>query len=887
MLQSQLTARSSPSPSSSSSPFPSPPPRRLAPQRKKVSNAKAAIDTPTDTRVAVAHRFGDRCRSVDEEDATHADEEDQALRKITTHVADWSLDTNYHHNGSGSSSGRKSIYPINHESKVSDEEEHGEDVGAEFHGEIESIASSSSSSSPSSSQFDNEPEEDEEMDGFIQIITEEHIPLNPPAPTLPLVLVDVAALTGCVPENEADKSILVRQLMESLLGTSVNEKDAAAAAAGNIPEHASLMLVQNGLLIHSNAGDGLSLHFDERVMELFGSGVAYHVDSSHPIARACMITEEGLREDVVGEAKRERNAMHPYAIIPYPEFLAEPQQEHQSTKTMPAKLRSTHRMWKLIHTVPSAPATSTSQQQQQQQQLQMNISHLLSRIFAHLRNTSRSLIWKANMHIELCYLANDEYKSYIQRLRLQEHNEWKAIGRRVRLEKLYDIRETFQVQVEVAKKKYDLLAKEREGRVELELMRRRRQRGERSEICFGSTDNYVNSNICDIDDDCIVDDNGWGGGNIREDEILGDETSFVGQSQFGATSLIDDEHNDASFADEHGVEDDNEEWSPLEVGMKKSNPSGMHILLDGVVSLKLSSKEEDNFVKIQESRSGGGVKNDTHGKNNNLETISHDDNLQRIYRRLMLRSKWQEDETMASPNDVSSSAVHEQRLERLRKEESSIRDMLKTTDERIAEATWLKLEERLQNVDELVESLQEEEWADDEEGDVRDDNKEDEDVGRADDGIDSPTVTTFSSLLDQILAMILGALPKGIRCSLVQESTITDVEYFRYIKDEHESIVKSWIKVFGRLPPLSNSSKPLPVKGTDYTETELDDCNKLESVRFGDDFTLSEANIVVTKSDNEQSCDAGSDCILNKDFTPIDNDGSTWDEVEDWDTLFP
>lgn len=29
------------------------------------------------------------------------------------------------------------------------------------------------------------------------------------------------------------------------------------------------------------------------------------------------------------------------------------------------------------------------------------------------------------------------------------------------------------------------------------------------------------------------------------------------------------------------------------------------------------------------------------------------------------------------------------------------------------------------------------------------------------------------------------------------------------------------------------------------------------------------------------------DCIDSKNFTPIDNENSTWDEVEDWDALFP
>ena len=875
---------------SSAVPSSSPSPRRLAPQRKKAPTASAVNTLPVenvprvdDGYVAVA---GDRCYSPCEED--EEEEDDHVLHKITNNVADWTLDANHRNNNS---TNIKSIYPLLNESGDSEENEDGENSEKEYHGEIESIASTSRS------KLANESEEYGEMDGFIQILTEERIPLNPPPPTLPLVLVNLEALTGCAPKNDADKSILLRQLMEALFGTSSNENDNTLHDQeqrherkdnGIKCEHAS-MLGEKGTIIRLNVGDGLSLHFDERVIELFESGVAYHVDSSHPIARSCMMTSSEEDEDMQEEKgesntdSEKRRKVHPYAIVPYPEFLVELQQESTNTST---KLRSALRLWKLIQTTPIADATAT-----QQKDFQMSISHLLSRIFAHLRNCSRSLIWKANMHIELCHLAKDEYLLQIKRQQIHEYNEWKDSARRLRLDKLYDIRETFEVQVRTAKKKYDLLAQEREKRVEIELLRRRRQRGEKSGYFSigsgndGKISNDVDSNVCDVDKSRLNDDSGWGGGTIREDEILGDET-FFGQSQFGTTIKIDDDGDDNEISvDEIDDEDENDEWSPLEVNIK-SNPSGMQIVLGGVVQPKKTSNYKDGNVEIQEAVTTVDDENNIR-KTNNLEPISHDDNLRRI---LSKRRNWQGEQNISSRCDATPATINEQRLEYLRKEEDSIREMLRTNDERLAEATLLKLEERLTNVDELLESLQEEEWADDEEGD--DEYDDEGDYRRGDEdfkdrvempSIDPPRAVTFSSLLDHILAMILGALPKEIRCSSLQEANNTDADHYRYIKEEHESIVKEWIEIFGRLPPLPRP-KPLPEGETNTEKISVED-KKFNGMPFRDDFISSKASIV-SDSGEKSCCVAGFD-HERKGFTPIDNDGSNWDEVEDWDALFP
>ena len=112
------------------------------------------------------------------------------------------------------------------------------------------------------------------------------------------------------------------------------------------------------------------------------------------------------------------------------------------------------------------------------------------------------------------------------------------------------------------------------------------------------------------------------------------------------------------------------------------------------------------------------------------------------------------------------------------------------------------MEEKLQKVDNLLESLQEEEWeAEEEEGHssfaVEDDEK---DQGVGNNG------SMEGSLLDRILAMIMGALPREKDGE--GNDIKTEKEHYVYIMEEHKSIVKEWIEVFGRLPKTFPSSEP-------------------------------------------------------------------------------
>ena len=255
------------------------------------------------------------------------------------------------------------------------------------------------------------------------------------------MLVDLEMLCGCVPYDEEEKEVVVSQVLEMLLGSVQEEAD------NDDQEQCEDSTKSQTSPQDLTKGDGLSLHFDERVSELFETGVAMHVDSMMRVAMACVDAEKKVANKVEATTSTavvgKREKVHPFTLIPYPEFL--------SSEMSPSS-RSTMRLWKLLNNTHQSP--------------------LLNRIFNHLRNTSRSLIWKAEMYQELSRLANQEYKARIKREQMTEYSQWKETVRKERLEKLYDVRETFQLRVDVARRKHEAFVEERELRVERELKRR-------------------------------------------------------------------------------------------------------------------------------------------------------------------------------------------------------------------------------------------------------------------------------------------------------------------------------------------------------------------------------------------------------------------------------
>lgn len=696
-------------------------PRRLAPQRKKKPPSYEQTLVLTREPLPISIRPDDS-------------DDDDVCEHVTSNVADWTL---------------------NNADKIKKSYLYDDDEGNEsYHGEIESIEENQSIN-------ENDSVIDEESDdGGFKIISEDDVPLDPPPPSMPLVLVDLELLCGCAPYDEEEKEVIVSQLMEMLLGSVQGEEE-----DNDQDEDGENNKTQSQQDL--TKGDGLSLDFDERVVELFESGAAVHVDTMMPAAIACAGAEKKMANEATTDSDDRTEKIYPFTLIPYPEFL--------SSKTSSTS-RSTIRLWKLLNNSHPSP--------------------LLSRIFLHLKNTSRSLLWKADMYQELCSLAKQEYNAQIKREQMREYTQWKETVRKERLEKLYDVRETFQLRVDVARRKHSSFVEEREQRVERELKRRDLYQYRIT------SQKHVQDHFNDIEKDS--DEDGWDG-PVNEEEIFGDEVDDI----------------------EENSQNDGDEWSPLGLSIdinRALNPENC------VKTVQKVKQEMQNDSKLKQ-----------------LEPITHSDNQNR------------KSERRQNLKDQTSAATNNNYFE---KNEAAIREALKTNDERIAEAVLVNLEEKLKNVDELLESLQEEEWADEDEDESCQPLLNAVDCMQKSKDFDDSSEMT---LLDQILAMILGALSK--------ESTGAndDKQHFAFVKNEHASIVSSWKKTFGRLPPFP-SSEPDPGKSSEMLVKNIDTLD----VHFGD-FLPTEISKGLTPKIGMPKKDK---------VTLRNNEKSAWDEIDDWDAFF-
>lgn len=124
-----------------------------------------------------------------------------------------------------------------------------------------------------------------------------------------------------------------------------------------------------------------------------------------------------------------------------------------------------------------------------------------------------------------------------------------------------------------------------------------------------------------------------------------------------------------------------------------------------------------------------------------------------------------------------------------------------TTNELILAQTLLEaLEKKVGDVEDLLESLQDEVWAAEEKAEQEDGGGSERETNNKNSSHNNNNTNDQQqlSLLDQILAMVLGALP-------MEPDSNNDKDrhqkHFRYIKEEHEFIVNGWKEHFGRLPP--------------------------------------------------------------------------------------
>ena len=214
-------------------------------------------------------------------------------------------------------------------------------------------------------------------------------------------------------------------------------------------------------------------------------------------------------------------------------------------------------------------------------------------------------------------------------------------------------------------------------------------------------------------------------------------------------------------------------------------------------------------------------------------------------------------------------------IEAAKAEERDIRRMCTQPEEELAKAVVDQLEERMAKIDALLEKIQDEEWAEEEgDGDVT--SAIHRHVGLQIDVLydDLDEERHHRPLLDQILAMILGAArPSEGR---------TKEQHFRFIKDEHQSIVSDWWNYFGRLPPSLAEKEETAAKEKQTTNTPAETeetllvAGALTALRFDDDGAAPKQSSLPDVS-AKQTPEA-----MRSMLGIADNDGDDWDDVDDW-----
>lgn len=361
----------------------------------------------------------------------------------------------------------------------------------------------------------------------------------------------------------------------------------------------------------------------------------------------------------------------------------------------------------------------------------------VQRVLELLANCSRDIIWKYEMSREIRRIAKEESRFKKEKFRRAEVDKWRKEKRPAELSKLYEVRETFVLKLDAARAKCETHKRDREVRVQRELQRRREKGIGTGGMASLDWDGKVTFAFEDDVDDIL-------------NSIMGKKDDYRSDSSCPYHDSFSDNENDAD-EESYGSSGDDKNIS---TELLQEPNEALSISIPPSNSTLMSDRKKRRAVSASKR----------------------------------MRRKMKNESEKLKMNELRAKIIA------ARDEEHSIQETMINNDERMSIAIVLSLEKRLEQVDNLLETLQEEEWQDEEEcpSDVSEVSFE-----NSNGIIDKPQEL---SLLDQILAMILGSQP-------VEEKN--KQEHFKCLKLEHENIVQEWQGFFGRLPkaPFASGSK--------------------------------------------------------------------------------
>ena len=537
--------------------------------------------------------------------------------------------------------------------------------------------------------------------------------------------------------------------------------------------------------------------FDVQAMEFFETGVARYEendvddeDAEAAAAAAAAASGTSISRDYSNGRLK----------ISYPPYLQSPVTgERFSTRD-------------IVQQITQQPHHNNQQPVDSQQ---LNV--VVNTVWKYLRQCSRPLLWKRDMSRELSRLIQEE------QARL-DYQEWTETKRQPKLDHLYSVRETLVHQVDLAKEKVELLEEERDLQVReaMELLRRqveastKNSRNKDSMEAFGTTELS------------FPDEFQWLG--LRDEPV--DEKDDWGLSSSGQVSDDSYGSNDGSEADWE-ISDNHDQLEEPSVFLSGDDD------IDGQTEFPLEEFTSPAIgtvpmptVEEMETELGDLSKQDQ-------RTTQDSDDAQQTLSLPFQKRKQRREQSKRRKRKERQTAEQKAQLEKLQKMEEGLRSQLTNNELILAQTMHNALTEKMTKIEDLLNSLQDEVWQAEEETEGNDSQTHQ----------DKDTTDPAFSLLDQVLAMILGATP-------IPDET-NPAKHYERMQQEHQAIVQAWKAHFGRLPtpttgsserPSTSDSSPpdAPLSSQEYRKelgiSENDGDDDWEAVKDWDDLLNDKAS---------------------------------------------
>lgn len=641
--------------------------------------------------------------------------------------------------------------------------------------------------------------------------SDDYTPLTSSSSSMPLILVNVERLTGYVPTDAVEWDELKQTMCAALYyGRSLHASSSSSSSAAtpttttypttSISSHTDDDGNDDTILSEPKPAPAEAVSardFDERLTELLATGMARHSDTT--------------------AISFNNNSIDRYVAIPYPDYFTHENNEKSASnhennnnniKNDSIALISTARLWKRLlrpHPVP--------------------VVHTL--LHQHLRNCSRSLWWKLDMRREIVHLARVQGRRHCRQTLQAEELAHQQHNQKQQLDQLYTVRAALADRVEQALADQGRLEAIRDQTVRDQLCQRRwqQQQDTLGGVGGGGLEAFdLSSTVFAFPDLASSMDDGFlGFCNDDDDEEYADQ--FENEDDFSNNEDNSCDENDefpeSSFLG--NVDEVGEEQVPTFESRAKENDEDCQRALAHLLSHTHTDEENDEETEMQRK-----------------------ERIRRVRRRRLVTRQ-------RRLVEATKEADHQTKLEAAQTEETQIREQCTTHALRVAIAITNELRLKLNQVDEMVETMQEEQWAKEEEEENELSPSEEELENQAEADSDLSQNRSFS-LLDQILAMILGACPPP-------DGTKTE-DHIRFLENEHRMILDGWLENFGHLPPAINKT-PQP-----STDNEI-----LKHPNTASNPTSSERETPI--------CNSVAPEIMRASLGIKDNDQTNWDDDDD------